>query len=64
MLTKVSQLPWEAARVPAGSAVSVGVGCIPGSRGSLGTDSALASALGCSVAVVPTDPKGPGTGAE
>lgn len=30
MLTKVGQLPWEAARVPAGSAVSVGVGCIPG----------------------------------
>lgn len=30
MLTKVGQLPWEAARVPAGSAVSVGAGCIPG----------------------------------
>ena len=31
MLPKTGRLPWAAARVPAGSAVSAGVGCIPGS---------------------------------
>lgn len=29
MLPKTGQLLWEAAKVPAGSAVSVGAGCIP-----------------------------------